>query len=91
MYLRDGRRMTEHEEGAAFFEPIKGPSLGLVPPRTMGLDLDLLRRGYVPTRGVGADAAPVATAESPSVFSEPLPWLAAAAGAIGGFILWRLK
>src|SRR5258706_1544648 len=41
MYLRDGKPMSYPEEGAAFFQP-----LSLVPPRTMGIDLNLLRGGY---------------------------------------------
>ena len=46
--------MEHPEEGAAFFEPITMESeLGMVPPRTMGLQPGMLRNGFVPVRGLG--------------------------------------
>ena len=85
MYVNDGKPMSYAEEGAAFFPPTL-PPLGMVPPRTMGLDMQLLRQGFV--SGVGDDAV---VAEAPSVLSTPTPWLVAAAGAVVGFFLWRHK
>jgi hypothetical protein len=93
MYFNKGKPMQYKEEGAAFFPPAAPPAdfpmrgIGMLPPRTMGIDMSLLTNGFV--AGVGADDA--TTAEEPSVFSTPAPILAAAVGFLGGFILWRLK
>lgn len=88
MYLRDGKQMREPEEGAAFFEPV---SMGqMIPPRTMGIDMDLLTRGFPGTRGVGAEDP--ASAPAPSFLYAPwYPWLIGGVAAVGGFMFWRKR
>jgi hypothetical protein len=53
--------MPEPEEGAAFFEPIRF-DVGMVPPRTMGLETGMLTRGYN-LRGLGQFMADSAASE----------------------------
>jgi hypothetical protein len=90
MYRRDGKGLQEREEGAAIFrDVIHVPSnwstqgLGMIPPRTMGLQPGMLRRGFVPANGLGQAAA---TAET---YAPWTPWLLGAIGVIGGFCLVR--
>ncbi len=102
MYVRDGQRMPEPEEGAAFFEPIRF-DVGMIPPRTMGLEPGMLTRGY-DLRGLGqytADsvdsdpssipvvAAAVGPQQNPP--ADHVPWLFGIGAAIGGFILFSGK
>ena len=89
MYLRNGKPMQYKEEGAAFFPPATPPSLGMVPPRTMGLHPGMLTHGFEQASGVGADAP--ATADMAGILSTPTPWVFAAVGAVAGFLLWRHK
>lgn len=102
MYVRDGKQMQYREEGAAFFEPVR-LDVGMIPPRTMGLQPGMLTHGFVPTYGIGqytADAVeedpssiPVlAAAVSPSAPPpDHVPWLFGIGAAIGGFILFSGK
>jgi len=47
MYRRDNQQMPESEEGAAFFQPMTFESeMGMVPPRPMGLQPDMLTGGF---------------------------------------------
>lgn len=102
MYVRDGKRMMEHEEGAAFFEPLKAidPSSGFLPDvpelgtRMMGLRPSQLTHGHV--MGMGADGDPssipvVAAAIPATAPPDHVPWLFGIGAAIGGFILFSGK
>lgn len=42
MYVRDGKKMPEREEGAAFFKPISGPD----EPEIWGVPRGLLEHGF---------------------------------------------
>ncbi len=90
MYRRNGQRLPEPQEGAAYFDAFAD----VVPPRTMGLHEGMLTRGFVPIPGfgrLGDDApAPVETFH-PGVLSSPIPWLVGAAGVLGGFLFGRRK
>lgn len=89
MYVNNGKPMEYKEEGAAIF-PSPTPPMGVVPPRTMGIDMSLLTNGFVPgVAGIGADAPTTGT--EPSIFATPTPWVIAAVGAVAGFLLWRHK
>lgn len=58
MYVRNGKEVPQHEEGAAFFEPISGPE----EPQVWGVPKSLLTTGVL--RGMGADAYDPAFAKS---------------------------
>jgi hypothetical protein len=56
MYRRNGQRLPEPQEGAAYFDAFAD----VVPPRTMGLHSGMLTQGFVPIPGYGGlgDEAP---------------------------------
>lgn len=90
MYRREGQRLPEPEEGAAYFDAFAD----VVPPRTMGLHQGTLTQGFVPIPGYGGvgdtEPAPVEATYS-GVLSTPTPWLVLAAGVLGGFFFGRRK
>ncbi len=95
MYFNKGKPMHYKEEGAAFFPPVAPPisGLGVVPPRTMGIDMDLLTNGFVPIPGMGAETTSPAPPASPAECvecKERVKWAvwAFVIGAAGGFI-WK--
>jgi hypothetical protein len=48
MYRRDRQQMPQMEEGSVFFRPVTPETeLGVVPPRSMGLQRGMLTGGFV--------------------------------------------
>jgi len=90
MYRREGQKLPEPEEGAAYFDAFAD----VVPPRTMGLHPGMLTQGFVPIPGYGrlGDAAPAPEETTyGGVLSTPTPWLVGAAGLLAGFLFGRRK
>lgn len=93
MYFNKGKQMHYKEEGAAFFPPVAPPisGLGMVPPRTMGINMSLLTNGFVPIPGMGADPASVAAPTAECVDCQQKVKWAVWAFVIGGAVgfIWK--